>query len=145
MLRDSLIAAIRTGVAALVGIFVAWLVSRGFELDAAFEANLVTTLSVLFIAGYNYLVNVLERKVNPMFGILLGIPKAPAYGAVGTRTVTTRSETGAVDSTVIAGVIVLVIGLLIWLGSTANLIGIVITIVGVIIAALGAARGSARI
>ena len=79
MFRDSVIAAVRTGVATLVGLVVAYLVSKGFELDDAFEANAVTALTVLFTALYNYLVILLEKNVNPAFGILLGIPKAPNY------------------------------------------------------------------
>lgn len=79
MLRDSLIAAIRTGVASLVGFVVALLVSRGFELDEQFAINATTALTVLFTALYNYLVILLEKYVHPGFGLFLGVPKTPTY------------------------------------------------------------------
>ena len=79
MFHDSIIAAIRTGVAALVGLFIAYLVSQGFELDDSVQVNLTTGLTVIFTAGYNLLVILLEKKVNPNLGVLLGIPKSPSY------------------------------------------------------------------
>ena len=86
MLRDSFIAAIRTGVAALVGLTLGWLTAQGTDLPEEFAVNLTTTLMILFTSLYNYLVTLLERNVNPMFGVLLGIPKAPVYGQIGTYT-----------------------------------------------------------
>ena len=79
MLHDSMIAAIRTGIAALVGTVVSYLVSSGFDLDSGFTLGLITVLTVFCIASYNWLVIILEKKVHPMFGILLGVPKAPKY------------------------------------------------------------------
>lgn len=79
MFRDSIIAAIRTGIAALVGFIVAFLVTQGFELDENFALNLTTVLTVFFTSLYNWLVILLEKKVDPKFGVLLGIPKAPVY------------------------------------------------------------------
>lgn len=79
MFHDSVIAAIRTGVASLVGFIVAYLVSRGLELDDSFALNLTTVLTVFFTAAYNWLVILLEKHVNPYFGVLLGIPKTPSY------------------------------------------------------------------
>ena len=79
MLRDSLIAAIRTGVASLVGFVVAYLVAQGVDLNEEFAVNATTALTVLFTALYNYLVILLEKNVHPGFGILLGIPKTPVY------------------------------------------------------------------
>ena len=79
MFRDSIIAAIRTGVAALVGFVVAFLVAQGFDLDESFALNLTTVLTVFFTSLYNWLVILLEKKVNPKFGVLLGIPKSPVY------------------------------------------------------------------
>ena len=81
MLRDSVIAAIRTGVAALVGLAIAFLISRGFELDDSVKVNLTTGLTVLATAGYNWLVILLEKHVHPYFGVLLGVPKTPSYSA----------------------------------------------------------------
>lgn len=86
MFRDSIIAAIRTAVAALIGTVITFLLAQGFELPEEFKANFTMVVLVLVIGGYNWLVAFLERKVHPYFGILLGIPKAPAYGTVGTST-----------------------------------------------------------
>lgn len=82
MLHNSIIAAIRTGVATLVGLFIAYLVSLGFELDASVEVNLISGLTVLFTAAYNYIVILLEKHVHPYFGVLLGVPKTPTYDGV---------------------------------------------------------------
>lgn len=79
MFHDSVIAAIRTGVAALVGFVVAYLVSNGLELDESFALNLTTILTVFFTALYNWVVILLEKHVNPYFGVLLGIPRTPSY------------------------------------------------------------------
>lgn len=85
MFRDSVIAAVRTGIAALVGLFITWLVGQGVD-----TGDLGDTLNValfgVFTALYNIVVSLLEKKVNPYFGVLLGIPKAPAYGTVGSTT-----------------------------------------------------------
>ena len=99
MLRDSFIAAIRTGVAALVGLTLGWLTAQGMDLPEEFAVNLTTTLMILFTALYNYLVILLERKVNPMFGVLLGVPKAPVYGQIGTHT-PRHGSPAAVDAAV---------------------------------------------
>lgn len=86
MFRDNIIAAIRTAVAALVGIVITWLFNVGVEVPADFEASLSAVLVAVITLGYNLVVGLLERRVNPYFGVLLGIPKAPAYGTVGTQT-----------------------------------------------------------
>lgn len=86
MFRDSVIAAVRTGIAALIGLLITWLVTQGIEVGPDVEANLNVALFGLFTALYNGLVILLERKVHPYFGVLLGIPKSPAYGEVGTQT-----------------------------------------------------------
>ena len=83
MLHDSIIAAIRTGIATLVGFVVAFLVTSGLDLDESFAINLTTVLTVLCTAAYNWLVIILEKKVHPMFGVLLGVPKAPSYEPTG--------------------------------------------------------------
>lgn len=86
MFRDSIIAAVRTGIAALVGLLITWLVTNGIEVGPDLEADLSVALFGLFTALYNGLVILLERKVHPYFGVLLGVPKSPAYGDVGTQT-----------------------------------------------------------
>ncbi len=79
MFRDSAIAAIRTGVAVAVGFIVTFLLSKGFELPDDLKSNLNVVILTIVTAGYNLAVNLLERHVNPYFGVLLGIPKAPSY------------------------------------------------------------------
>ena len=79
MLRDTTIAGIRTGVATLVGLLVTFLISKGFVIPEEFAVNFTLALVVLVTAAYNWLVILLEKKVHPYFGILLGIPKAPTY------------------------------------------------------------------
>lgn len=78
-LNTAAIAAIRTGVASLVGIFIAYLVSKGIDLGEEFAVSLTTLVTVAAIAAYNYVVVLLEKNVNEKFGFLLGIPKAPTY------------------------------------------------------------------
>lgn len=95
MFRDSIIAAVRTGIAALVGLLITWLVGQGVDVgDLAATLNIA--LFGLFTTLYNVAVSLLERHVHPMFGVLLGVPKAPAYGSVGTTTPEAKS-TAAVD------------------------------------------------
>ena len=79
MFHDSFIAAIRTGTASIVGFLVAYLVSKGFELDENFAVNLTMALTVFFTALYNWLIIVLEKNVSPVFGYLLAVPKPPKY------------------------------------------------------------------
>jgi len=79
MFHDSVIAAIRTGVATVVGILITFLVAKGFDIDENTQQQLTAVLVVLFTAAYNWGVIQLERHVNPYFGILLGIPKTPVY------------------------------------------------------------------
>lgn len=79
MFHDSFIAAIRTGVAAVVGIVITYLVAQGFDIDEDTKTQLISALVVIFTAAYNWLVIQLEKHVNPYFGVLLGIPKTPKY------------------------------------------------------------------
>ena len=79
MLRDSVIAAVRTGVAAAVGIFITYLIKQGIEVDESLTSSLSLAITAIIIAVYNWAVILLETKVNPIFGILLGVPKSPSY------------------------------------------------------------------
>jgi hypothetical protein len=81
MLRDLIIAAIRTGVAAGVGFAITWVVGFGVEVPEDFAASMTVVVFGLVVAAYNAGVGVLERKVHPLFGLLLGVPKAPEYPA----------------------------------------------------------------
>lgn len=81
MFAQSIIALIRTVVPTLVGTLFALLAARGLKLDgdaqAAFGAALIAACTALYYAA----VSLLERKVNPAFGWLLGAAKAPTYDA----------------------------------------------------------------
>jgi hypothetical protein len=82
MFRDPLIAAIRTGTAAVVALVCAWLVTLGVELAPETEGQMVAALVPLLTAVYNWGVIVLERR-NPAFGYLLSVPRTPAYATAG--------------------------------------------------------------
>lgn len=82
MLYNAIIAALRTGVATLVGLAITWLVSVGVTLPDGAEVQLNAILFVVITAGYTALVNWLSVKVHPAFGYLLGVPKTPEYNAV---------------------------------------------------------------
>lgn len=79
MLSDAIVGTIRTAVPTLVGTFVAWLFGLGVQVDSDGEKALSAALVALLVAAYYALATLLERKVNPAFGWLLGIAKAPAY------------------------------------------------------------------
>lgn len=79
MLRDPIIAAIRTAVAAGVVTLLGWLVGLGVEIPDGFGDSLGVVAFGVAVAGYNLAVSFLERRVHPWFGVLLGVPKAPTY------------------------------------------------------------------
>lgn len=80
MLADSIIGLIRTVVPSVAGLIVTWLVARGLPIDTeTVSAALGTVLFGLCTAIYYALATLLERKVNPWFGVLLGATKAPTY------------------------------------------------------------------
>jgi ABC-type sulfate transport system permease subunit len=67
---------IRTFIPAVVGAVVTLLTKIGANVDsAALEVGISTIITGLYYAG----VRVLEVKVGPKFGWLLGAPKAPTY------------------------------------------------------------------
>ena len=82
MLYNALIAAIRTGIAAVVGFVITWAVAQGVEFPEGFEELLTAGLFAGSTVAYNALVNWLAAKVHPWFGYLLGVPKTPEYSAV---------------------------------------------------------------
>jgi hypothetical protein len=82
MLSDSLIALIRTGVPAVVGTVIAFLIDKGINISDDQVTALSAALIPLCISLYYALATYLERNVNPAFGWLLGNPKAPSYGQV---------------------------------------------------------------
>lgn len=79
MLRDAIIAVIRTFVPTAVGTALAWLGARGVVVDAETSALLIAALVAVCTTLYYVLVTWLEREVNPAFGWLLGFAKAPTY------------------------------------------------------------------
>ena len=70
MFHDYIARLIRT----LVPGAVAWLAGL-LALSAELSADLQTTLTAVIFAAYYALVALLEEKVHPMFGWLLGLPK----------------------------------------------------------------------
>jgi hypothetical protein len=92
MLAQSITALIRTAVPGVVGLFLGWLAARGFNLDPDTQAGLIAAVTAVAIAAYYALVSLLERKVNPAFGWLLGSAKVPTYDA--TAKVDDSSPTG---------------------------------------------------
>jgi hypothetical protein len=79
MFHDMLIAVIRTFVPSVVGIAIAWAIDHGLAIPEDVQMQLSAALVALCITLYYSLVTLLERKVNPAFGWLLGVPKAPTY------------------------------------------------------------------
>lgn len=79
MLHDSLIALIRTFVPAAIGSAIAWGASQGVVIPDDTQTQLTAALVTVCITLYYALVTLLERKVNPAFGWLLGMPKTPTY------------------------------------------------------------------
>lgn len=146
MFRDSIIAAIRTGVAVIVTFLVTKLLGFGVELDPEVALSLNVALFGLFVAAYNFLVGFLERKVNPYFGVLLGIPKAPAYGTVGTQTPPPHDplvgnppvDRGATSLALVGGVIAIV-GLLLLALTVYDTVAMILLIVGVVVGIYGVA------
>jgi hypothetical protein len=150
MLRDTVIAAVRTGVAAAVGIALTWILNLGVEVPEGFADTLNLVVFGLVVAGYNLLVGLLERNVHPLFGVLLGVPKAPAYGDVGTQTPPPRnpavgrprSDRGATDALFLAGIALLILGLVLWFVTVYVEIGMVLAIIGLILIVVGLVRGN---
>jgi hypothetical protein len=103
MFHDKIIAAIRTGCAALGAYVLTWIVSllTGWGLDVTLDPELQTMLVGLMfaatIAGYNLAVAWLTENVWDGFGWLLGVNKAPAYVEADLRT---EPDGAAVDEPV---------------------------------------------
>lgn len=79
MLHDPVIALIRTFVPSMVGVLIAWAAAKGIGVDDATSAAVSAFLIAVCTAGYYAIATLLERKVDPLFGWLLGVPKAPSY------------------------------------------------------------------
>lgn len=74
---------IRTVVPAVVGAVLAWLAAHGFDwLNLhSYQDQISAWLIVVCQAGYYALARLLETKVSPLFGVLLGAVKQPVYVA----------------------------------------------------------------
>ena len=79
MFSDMFIALIRTFVPAAIGSAIAWGIDQGITIPEDTQTQLTAALVTICITLYYALVTLLERKVNPAFGWLLGAPKAPTY------------------------------------------------------------------
>lgn len=108
MLYNALISALRTAVAALVGLAITWLVARGVVFEEGFAATLEVGIFTAVTFGYNALVNWLATKVHPGFGWLLGVPKTPEYNAVAAQRPSDGQIVATVNSSLPTGDIVTV-------------------------------------
>jgi hypothetical protein len=78
--NDTIVSLIRTWVPVAVGAVVAWVVRKlGWVTPDTTE--LATAFTAIVIAAYYALARWLEKKW-PVLGVLLGIPKQPAYAGV---------------------------------------------------------------
>jgi uncharacterized Tic20 family protein len=77
-MSDGFVSLIRTGVAIVVGALITWLAARNFEVDATAQEALTYGLTSVVTVVYYGLVRWGESQW-PMLGVLLGIPKTPAY------------------------------------------------------------------
>lgn len=81
MLSDGMIAVIRTAVPAAVGSMLALLAGWGVDVGDDTATPLTAGAVALTISVYYALVTVLERRVHPGFGWLLGKAATPTYTA----------------------------------------------------------------
>lgn len=80
MFYTIIIATIRTVVPAVVGAAAAWITTRfGVTLSDDLVGGWTAAIGLAVTAGYYSLVTLLERRVNPAFGWLLGVASAPVY------------------------------------------------------------------
>lgn len=85
MLRDQIIAAVRTGCAALGALaitsFVSLLLGWGIkvEVDPSWSLALSGFMFATFLGAYNFGVNWLTLNVHSSFGWLLGVNQPPTY------------------------------------------------------------------
>jgi len=77
-MNDLTISFIRTTVPSLVGAVLAYLATKGIELDATAAANLTGFLTAFLGSAYYLIVRRIEAK-HPKAGLLLGKAKTPEY------------------------------------------------------------------
>ena len=79
-MKDFVLSLVRTYVPIVVGAALAWLATKGIEVDSAAASGLVLGLSGLIMAGYYALARLIEQKAPVVGGLMLGAPnKAPKY------------------------------------------------------------------
>jgi hypothetical protein len=79
--NQAVISLIRTICPIIAGALITWLVRQGIRVDASVSQPLTEALVAVFSAAYYALARLLETKVAPGFGWMLGVPKTPAYPA----------------------------------------------------------------
>lgn len=77
-MSDLVTSCIRTVVPAIVGSLMAWLSTKGIDLDVEAATGLTTFLAALF-SGLYYLAARMLEQAYPEFGRLLGVAKKPKY------------------------------------------------------------------
>ena len=92
-----IIALIRTFVPSLVGSVIAWAIDQGVAISEDSQVQLTAALVTVCITLYYALATTLERKVNPAFGWLLGMPSAPTYSGKSSDMLPGSSVDDAVD------------------------------------------------
>lgn len=79
-MKELIISLIRTFVPVLVGQIMTWLAAIGIlDTTGEISAQLIASFTLLFTTLYYALVRVLETKLSPKWGWLLGAAKAPEY------------------------------------------------------------------
>jgi uncharacterized membrane protein (DUF441 family) len=72
-MNDTIVSFIRTYVPVVVGTILAFLANRGFDIEINQNAVVVAVIAI-----YYAIARALEKRW-PFFGVLLGVPKEPAY------------------------------------------------------------------
>lgn len=75
---DLILSWVRTAVPAAVGSLIAWLATKGYNLDPEQATGLILAIGGAAITLYQVVVSTLQRKW-PIVGVLLGSTKVPVY------------------------------------------------------------------
>lgn len=78
-MTDFITSLIRTYVPIAVGAVIAWLASRGIDIDAETQAGVIVALTGVLQALYYFVARILESRVPKLGGILLGRKTTPKY------------------------------------------------------------------
>ncbi|GHH67673.1 hypothetical protein GCM10017673_15060 [Streptosporangium violaceochromogenes] len=79
-MHDLILSWIRTAVPAAAGSLIAWLTTKGIDVDAEEAAALILAVGGACTALYQVVVSTLQRRW-PVVGVLLGSTKVPVYRA----------------------------------------------------------------